>query len=57
MFTQFGAELTAVENESTIRNTTNELAQDLMEIITVFSARFHGRRKYTMHKKVKVLSK
>ena len=57
IFSQFGAELVAVENESTIRNTTIELAQDLMEIITVFSARYHGRRKYTMHKKVKILPK
>ena len=57
MFSQFGAELVTVENESTARNTTVELAQDLMEIITVFSARYHGRRKYTMHKKVKVLPK
>ena len=57
MFSQFGAELITVENESTARNTTIELAQDLMEIITVFSARYDGRRKYTMHKKVKVLPK
>lgn len=57
VFSQFGAELITVENESTARNTTVELAQDLMEIITVFSARYHGRRKYTMHKKVKILSK
>ena len=57
MFSQFGAELVTVENKSTARNTTIELAQDLMEIITVFSARYHGRRKYTMHKKVKVLPK
>jgi predicted site-specific integrase-resolvase len=57
VFSQFGAQLTAVENESTVKNTTNELAQDLMEIITVFSARYHGRRKYIMHKKVKILSK
>jgi predicted site-specific integrase-resolvase len=57
IFSQFGAELVAVENQSTIRNTTIELAQDLMEVITVFSARYHGRRKYTMHKKVKILPK
>jgi len=57
MFSQFGAQLTAVENESTVANTTVELAQDLMEIITVFSARYHGRRKYSMLKKVKVLPK
>ena len=57
VFSQFGAELITVENESTARNTTVELAQDLMEIITVFTARYYGRRKYTMYKKVKVLSK
>ena len=57
VFSQFGAELITVENESTARNTTIELAQDLMEIITVFTARYYGRRKYTMYKKVKVLSK
>ena len=57
MFSQFGAQLIAVENESSVRNTTIELAQDLMEVITVFSARYHGRRKYSMHKKVTVLPK
>ena len=56
MFSQFGAELKTLEvTKHTERS--EELAQDLMEIITVFSARYYGQRKYSMHQKVKVLPK
>ena len=45
MFDQFGGKLTIVNNR-TFKTSQEELAEDLMEIITVFSARYYGRRKY-----------
>jgi len=57
IFSQFGAELIVVENPKSKQDITVELANDLMEIITVFSARYHGRRGYPMHTKSKILSK
>jgi len=59
IFSQFGAKLKALENKRHSRNNggATKLAEDLMEIITVFSARFYGKRKYIMHEKNKVLSK
>jgi putative resolvase len=35
---------------------TNELSDDLMAIITVFSARYYGRRKYSKLSKAEILS-
>lgn len=44
LFQKFGAEF-QIQHTST-DNVEQDLANDLMEIITVFSARYHGRRKY-----------
>lgn len=47
MFKEFGATLEVIQAESNTEITTNEeLANDIMEIITVFTARYYGRRKY-----------
>ena len=45
IFEQHGAKLTIV-NSRKFKSSQEELAEDLMEIITVFSARYYGRRKY-----------
>ena len=45
IFEQFGAKLTIHRNRKH-KTSQEELAEDLMEIITVFSARYYGRRKY-----------
>lgn len=46
LFEQFNAKLTILQNRN-YENPEQELSEDLLEIITVFSARYHGRRKYT----------
>jgi predicted site-specific integrase-resolvase len=45
LFDQFGAKLTIL-NTVAYKSKSDELAADLLEIITVFSARYHGSRKY-----------
>lgn len=45
IFEQFGAKLTIL-NRSKFKSSQEELSADLMEIITVFSARYYGRRSY-----------
>lgn len=44
IFSRFDATITATDEESTSGEV--ELAKDLMEIITVFTARFYGKRTY-----------
>jgi len=44
IFQQHGAQLICVETED--EEPENELTEDLMSIITVFSARYYGKRKY-----------
>jgi predicted site-specific integrase-resolvase len=47
MFEQFGATLEVIQTNSTTELSSNEeLANDIMEIITVFTARFYGSRRY-----------
>ena len=47
MFQQFGATLEVIQTNSNTELTSNEeLANDIMEIITVFTARFYGSRRY-----------
>jgi putative resolvase len=47
MFSKFGASLEVIHNNSnTTSSASQELATDLMEIITVFTARFYGSRRY-----------
>ena len=45
IFEQFGAKFTIL-NRGKYKSSQEELAEDLMEIITVFSARYYGKRKY-----------
>ena len=45
IFEQFGAKLTTL-NRGKFKSSQEELSDDLMEIITVFSARYYGRRRY-----------
>lgn len=61
----FSTTLTIVDNKDG-KSQTNELAEDLLSIITVFTARFYGQRKYSgtkrggniiYHKKVQNISK
>lgn len=49
IFEQFGAKLTAV-NSKRFKSTQEELSEDLMAIITVFTARYYGRRSYKNQK-------
>jgi predicted site-specific integrase-resolvase len=47
MFSQFGATLEVIQTNSSMELSSNEeLANDIMEIITVFTARFYGSRRY-----------
>ena len=45
IFEQFGAKLTIL-SRGKYKSRQEELAEDLMEVITVFASRYHGRRKY-----------
>jgi len=45
MFSKFGTELTILRNTKS-KSSSEELAEDLLSIITVFTARYHGQRKY-----------
>jgi excisionase family DNA binding protein len=49
LFYKFSGKLTILEN-SKFKNPEVELSEDLLEIITVFSARYYGRRKYNNKK-------
>jgi predicted site-specific integrase-resolvase len=42
---KFGAILTIIENDG-IKEPINEFAEDILSIITVFTARYYGSRKY-----------
>jgi predicted site-specific integrase-resolvase len=44
MFQQYGAILESLDQEDL--DSREDLLSDLMEVITVFTARYHGRRKY-----------
>jgi predicted site-specific integrase-resolvase len=50
LFEQFGGKLTILNNKL-YEDPNEELSEDILEIITVFSARLHGRRKYKDSKK------
>jgi len=56
IFKRFGAKLVTVTSLS-CQTPQEELAEDLFSIITVFTARHHGSRRYKSHKKNKNLSK
>ena len=56
VFKQFGTRLVYV-NKKTVKSDSEELAEDLMAVITVFSARYHGKRRYGKDdKESKILS-
>lgn len=46
LFEQFGGRLTILSNKL-YANPNEELSEDLLEVITVFAARYYGRRNYT----------
>lgn len=50
LFEHFGGKLTILKDKQHA-SPDEELSQDLLEIITVFTARHHGRRSYTNNKK------
>jgi len=49
LFSRFGATLTIL-SDSRNKSSSEELADDLLAIITVFTARYHGSRKYNNKK-------
>ena len=52
MFHKFGARLEILNSNEHVSKTPNEeLAEDLLSIVTVFTARYHGSRKYKNSKK------
>lgn len=56
LFGRFGGTLTILGDKQH-ESPNEELSEDLLEIITVFSARFYGRRSYSNNKKNKNLPK
>lgn len=46
LFNQFGAVITSLENEEFTDGTGDDLTDDLMSVITIFTARYYGSRKY-----------
>jgi predicted site-specific integrase-resolvase len=57
IFEQFGAKLVSIAQETrSDRSQSEELADDLMEIITVFTARYHGSRRYGMCEEIEDIS-
>ena len=46
VFNEFGAVLKSLEDEKYAEGTGDEFTDDLMSIITVFTARYYGSRKY-----------
>ena len=50
LFSQFGCELFCV-NRKEEKSEEQELSEDIMSIITVFAAKYHGKRKYNVKSK------
>ena len=46
LFAEFGAKLTSLDDKEYEEGKGDELTDDLMEVITVFTARYYGSRKY-----------
>ena len=55
LFKQHGAIFTVVDRES-IKEPLTEFAEDVMSIITVFTARYYGKRTYNVYSKDKNIS-
>lgn len=56
LFDRFGVSLEVMSDDD-IKEPINELAKDLLSIVTVFTARYYGSRSYKVLQKDKVLSK
>lgn len=56
IFTRFGVELEVVSGVN-VKEPTEAFVDDVLSIITVFTAKYYGSRKYNLHKKDKDLSK
>ena len=56
VFEKFNVSLEVVSDDD-IKEPTTELAKDLLSIVTVFTARYHGSRKYKVLQENKVLPK
>jgi putative resolvase len=54
LFNRFGVSLKVLSDED-IKEPITELAKDLLSIVTVFTARYHGSRSYKVLQKDKVL--
>jgi putative resolvase len=54
---KFGTKIKVLGDEPDSKTPSEELAEDLMSIITVFTARYYGSRKYNLLKEDKDLSK
>jgi predicted site-specific integrase-resolvase len=52
LFNQFGAVIKSLDSEEFAEGTNNEFTDDLMSIITVFTTRYYGRRKYKKAKSI-----
>ena len=50
LFQYFGCELICL-NKSINKSAEQELSEDLISIITIFTAKYHGKRKYNSNKK------
>jgi len=46
VFRLHGTEIVYLSKEGEERSSNEELAEDILSIVTLFSARYHGRRKY-----------
>lgn len=56
IFTYFGVSL-SIHSDTGVKEPINELAKDLLSIVTVFTARYYGSRTYKVLQKNKILSK
>lgn len=56
IFKRFEVSFKVLSNAN-IKEPTTELKDDILSIITVFTARYYGSRSYKIHKKNKILSK
>ena len=52
LFNQFGAVLTSLDTEEYAEGTGDEFTDDLMAVITVFTSRYYGSRKYKETKSI-----
>lgn len=55
LFQRFKVSITVVQDND-IKEPATELAEDLLSIVTVFTARYYGSRKYTIHSEDKNIS-